>query len=304
MHSLVRSFKKVIVARPLALFVVAAVYALAHGCSLGRRKDRYVVSKGRREIHLALGHAVYIFDMVRQFEDCFVDVAPESIGGVEVVDFSTPKLHRIPWLGVDIFYNSLAEEKADVDAYMRRLAPGPGEVVLDLGAYCGATAYAFSRAVGEQGRVVAIEADPKNYSALAGNVERLGIGNVESIQAAVWSSSGSLSFAAEGSLGSAVVAVGPRETNAIEVDALTLDDICARAGLSQVNHVKMDIEGGEYEVLWSSRDFFARHRPDIMLELHNNSAGIVDYDGVGNYFLDLNYSMERDIGTLVYCRPI
>lgn len=303
MHGLIKSLKAAVVARPWALTWLAAAHAATRGCAVSRRADRYVVKKGRREIHLALGHGVYVFETASRFDRCFGAVQPERIGDVEVADFSTPKVHHVPWLGVDLLYSSLGEEEADIEAYLRRLAPRAGDVVLDIGAYCGATACAFSRAVGPGGRVIAVEADPLNHRALAANLERLGLVNVEPVHAAVWSASGTLRFAAEGALGSAAASVGPREAGTVEVAALTLGDLCERLGLSRVDHVKMDIEGAEYEVLPASRGFFERFRPKVVLEVHKTPAGLVDFAAVRRLFEGLGYTCERDIDNLVSCRP-
>ncbi len=303
MHGLIRAMKAAVVARPWALTWLAAAHAATRGCAVFRRADRYVVKKGRREIHLALGHGVYVFETAGRFDRCFGAVRPERIGDAEVADFSTPKVHHVPWLGVDLLYNSLGEEEADVEAYLRRLTPRSGDVVLDIGAYCGATACAFCRAVGREGRVIAVEADPLNHRALAANVERLGLANIEPVHAAVWSSSGMLRFTAEGALGSAAASVGPREAGTVEVAALTLDDLCERLDLRRVDHVKMDIEGAEYAVLASSRGFFERFRPKVVMELHRNPAGVIDFAAVKRFFEDLDYVVERDIDALVACRP-
>lgn len=303
MRGLIRRMKAAIVARPWALTGLAAIHAATRGCAIVRRADRYVVKKGRREIHLALRHGVYLFEAAGRFERCFGAVRPERIGDAEVADFSTPKVHHVPWLGADLLYTSLGEEKADVEAYLRRLAPAGGDVVLDIGAYCGATACAFSQAVGPGGRVIVVEADPMNYRALTANIERLGLANVEPVHAAVWRSSGTLGFAAEGALGSAATVVGPRDADSVEVAALSLDDLCERLDLRRVDHVKMDIEGAEYEVLPASRGFFERFRPKVVLEIHKTPGGIVDLPGVRRFFEDLGYVVERDIDNLVYGRP-
>lgn len=296
--------KNLIASQPAVLALAGAAYGMVYGCTVRRREDRYVVRKGQREIHLAPRHGIYLIDAIKRFERFHRSVAAERIGAADVVDFSVPKAHRIPWLGVDIFYTSLAEEEADHEAYMRRLALKPGDVIFDIGAYCGATTYLFSKAVGEEGRVVAIEADPENHRALVSNIQRLGLRNVEVVHAAVWSSSGTLSFAAEAAMGSAVVATGPRKAKAVDVPALTFADVLARVGLDRVDHVKMDIEGAEFEVLGPNRSFFERYRPNVMLEVHKNSEGVVGFDEIARFFTDLGYGVVRDIDDLVYCDPV
>lgn len=65
----------------------------------------------------------------------------------------------------------------------------PGDVVLDIGAHIGYYTVLAARSVGNEGRVIAFEPDPQNYSLLVKNVAKNGYRNVTAVQKAVsWNS--------------------------------------------------------------------------------------------------------------------
>ena len=288
------AIKSFLVRHPTLLAAGAAAYGIGRGCrtSFDDRLGVFRIRSGRREIRVARHHATYVRDVVREFDYYFRSVSPHDDGGWSVCDFSRPALHEVPSLGLQFEFASLPEGAETNAAYMQAFGIKAGDVILDLGAYCGLTSYLFARAAGESGRVVAIEADPLNFSCLESNLERLQVKNVAPVHAAVWREAGTLRFTPEGNMGSAVTSVGPRSEGAIEVPAMTLAQIARDAGLTRVDHVKMDIEGAEYEVLRSSEAFIARFRPDFVIEVHKDERGVIDTGAVGRFFEKAGYAVR------------
>src|SRR5436190_1128591 len=62
--------------------------------------------------------------------------------------------------------------------------PRAGDVIVDIGAGRGEDVFAFSRAVGLEGRVYAIEPHPVSFAALEKLYERNGLRNVTTINCA------------------------------------------------------------------------------------------------------------------------
>jgi hypothetical protein len=112
-----QSVKNAIVRRPSALLALAQANGRLKGCDVSERDGVVMVRRSGRQINIDAGHLVYVFDLIKHFDDCFIDVAADDVNGLSVIDFSRPKLHPVPWLGEEILYNSIAEEKKDVDAY-------------------------------------------------------------------------------------------------------------------------------------------------------------------------------------------
>ena len=124
--------------------------------------------------------------------------------GVEVVDYSCAKVHCLRPSGDQFRFTGLAEAEATTRVYVDWALLQPGQLVLDLGAYCGGSTVAFARAVGAAGHVFAMEPDPTNASALRENLMRHGTTNVTVREAGVWGSTTRLPFVAEANMGSAL----------------------------------------------------------------------------------------------------
>ena len=92
--------------------------------------------------------------------------------GVAVLDCRGARFHRLRPSGLSLRFTALPEPECTSETYLQHARLAPGDLVLDLGAYCGGTTLAFARAVGPGGHVVAFEPDPANAAALRENVAR------------------------------------------------------------------------------------------------------------------------------------
>ncbi|MHB2167007.1 FkbM family methyltransferase [Alsobacter sp. R-9] len=127
---------------------------------------------------------------------------------------------------------------------------GPGTSVLDIGAWVGPTVL-FAAASGAE-RVVAVEADPRALELLRGNLAanpRLA-GRVDVVAAAAAARPGSVRLGSArkrgDSMSSALLAGGE---DWWEVPAVTPAQLLDRVGPASRLVVKVDIEGGEYDLL-------------------------------------------------------
>jgi FkbM family methyltransferase len=154
----------------------------------------------------------------------------------------------------------------------------PGAVVYDIGAHLGTMALGAARLVGDLGRVVAFDGDPENIARLREHTARNGLGDrLRVVHAAVWSRTAGISFRRGATVRSqgGVEADGNRPVLAsgqiINVAAVRLDDFVA-AGETPPGLVKIDVEGGEYEVLLGGTKLFAKQRPLVIAEVHHQQA--------------------------------
>lgn len=120
--------------------------------------------------------------------------------------------------------------------------PKSGDVIVDVGAGVGEEALTFSRAVGERGRVICIEAHPRTYRCLKALAAYNHLENVVPIHQAV----------AGPSCPSVTIEDSPdylsnrvQAANGITVPATTMDAIRRQLRLDRVNFLKMNIEGAE-----------------------------------------------------------
>jgi FkbM family methyltransferase len=127
-----------------------------------------------------------------------------------------------------------------------------GDVVVDAGARIGTFAAKLSAALGREGRIIAIEPEPRNYACLRKNIEANRLDNVTAIQKMLWSHRQrldlylSLNAAAHSAYRDAFY--GPTGET-VGVEAEDLDGILEALGVDSVDFIKMDIEGSEIEAL-------------------------------------------------------
>ena len=85
------------------------------------------------------------------------------MGGVNIVDFSTPRWHWVT--GFELFpilFPSFVEPVVTTHQYIEFAELKKEAVVIDLGAYSGLTSILFDMAIPSGGQVIALEADSQN----------------------------------------------------------------------------------------------------------------------------------------------
>ena len=133
----------------------------------------------------------------------------------------------------------------------RYFRPRAGEVVVDVGAHVGKYAVVAARHVGEQGKVVAIEAHPDNFQALLHNLILNDLHNVTPLNVAAYSEDGK-TMRLFGHWDSAYTLKAWNET-AVRVETRTVDSLLREYGIDRADWVKIDVEGAELEVLAGMR---------------------------------------------------
>jgi FkbM family methyltransferase len=142
----------------------------------------------------------------------------------------------------------------------------PGMTVVDVGAHVGYFALLASRAVGPQGRVIALEPSPQNHRLLRANVARSRARrNVRVVNAAAWREDGTLSLRlSPTNTGDNRVYEHDEDGQEVQVTAVALDGLLARE--RRVDYVILDTQGAERPVLEGMRRTLRRDRPRIMAE--------------------------------------
>ena len=162
-------------------------------------------------------------------------------------------------------------------------------VALDCGANIGVHTIEWARHMHGWGRVHAFEAQERIYYALAGNIAINNCSNAHATWAAVGAKPGVLDvpkvdYNLPASYGSLELRQSPTnedigqtisydKSDTYEVPMITLDSV----KLSQVDFIKIDVEGMEIDVLRGAAKLLKKHRPMMLIEhIKSDSKALVD----------------------------
>ncbi len=136
--------------------------------------------------------------------------------------------------------------------------------ILDCGSNIGAASLFFKRAY-PGARITAYEADPALSAMTKRNLERNRAGDVEVVQAALWTSNGEVTFRAEGSDSGMIDGLaGMVDAKGVTVPSLRMRDVLER---DRIDMLKLDIEGAECAVLEDCEPVLDRVNA-IVMDLH------------------------------------
>ncbi len=153
---------------------------------------------------------------------------------------------------------------------------GPGDTVVEAGAFIGALTVPLARHLGPTGRLIAFEPQPDASQVLAANLALNGLSRVECRQAGLGATSGRWCVPARdgrvgGNLGDTrLLPAGAGHP----VRVVPLDDLA----LPRCHLIKADVQGMEADVLAGARQTIARHRPWLYLEndQHDRSPALLE----------------------------
>jgi FkbM family methyltransferase len=178
-----------------------------------------------------------------------VGTAPGAPVEIRVRGVSVPLACRPASTDAEVLWDTFG------GGYHRPPGPLPREAtILDLGANVGYTAVDFALRY-PRARIVAVELDEGNATVASLNLQPFGERCVV-VRAAVWSSDGEVAYGGDEAWGLHVLEdLGDAPTGS--APAIRVGTLIDRLSIDRVDYVKMDIEGGEAEVLadpeWMSR---------------------------------------------------
>jgi FkbM family methyltransferase len=146
------------------------------------------------------------------------------------------------------------------DYWLHVYKPCPGDVVVDIGAGRGEDVFAFSRAVGPQGRVFAVEPHPVSFQALEKFCSLNGLTNVTLRNNACLGQRERLQIETLPVWESNYVRTGAASATSFPVEGVPFDELCAEAGIDRIDFLKMNIEGAERQALPGCRKAIQRTR--------------------------------------------
>lgn len=205
------------------------------------------------------------------------------IGDVTIVGPNVPGA-RVP------VYEVFAEDEYAIDWFTQGLRDAP--VLVDVGAHIGCFSVAFASAR-PAARVHCYEPTPSTGSYLRRNVDGNGLAERVTVHhEAVSAASGTLVMAdnGTGSGHNGVLHLGEPGAAEIEVPSVGFDDVVRRAG-GEVDVLKMDAEGAEYDVVLRASPDVWRHVRRVVMEYHALPGH--DFDEIRDVFAVAGLELVR-----------
>jgi FkbM family methyltransferase len=182
----------------------------------------------------------------------------------------------------------------------------PGMHVLDIGANIGYYTMLSASLVAPAGSVTAIEPNPISAKLLEASRRANSFDNVTVLQVAAGRTLGLLVL--HGSYGNVMTSAAPGEAaalmNSTTVPSFRVDDLIPRN--KNIDFVKIDVEGAEYNALLGASELIKRCHPTIVSEFSPSTMpGISGVDGRGylRFLIEFGYKMSviEGGGTLRAC---
>lgn len=187
-----------------------------------------------------------------------------------------------------VFKRIFARDEYGLDG----LAPGRLDTVVDVGAHIGAFAL---RVAPLARRVICLEPDPANFELLRANTARLGHVTCVPRAVAAGRSTRDLHLGINGSRNSLRPADPGRSRGAIPVETAGLDDVFREHGVERCDLLKIDCEGGEYEIVYGAPPGLWSRIERIRMEYHPvpEAADRESGEGLARHFAGLGRRTDR-----------
>ena len=157
------------------------------------------------------------------------------------------------------------------DYWFHRYQPRAGDVIVDIGAGRGEDTLAFSRAVGDEGRVFALEAHPLSFAALEKFCALNGLANVTVLNLACVDAPCRLQIGTLPNWQSNAVRTGDPSAGSLTVDGVPFDWVWRQHEIGAIDFLKMNIEGAERLALPGCRRAL-EHTRQVCIAAHDFRA--------------------------------
>lgn len=202
------------------------------------------------------------------------------------------------WMQHQVYYFGYYNNERVHTEYFRRLLR-PGQVVIDCGANVGYYTLLAAQGVQPGGSVHSFEPVERTFDRLVHNVGLNEFENVVVNRQALTNANGvaTVWVAPPNNSGTSSLVAPLREFSAEErVPTERLDEYCRRAGIDSVDIVKIDVEGGEMEVLKGGESVLQRSQgAQVLIEVNREllDRGGTSPEEVGLFMAAMGFRPHR-----------
>lgn len=164
-------------------------------------------------------------------------------------------------------------------------------IIYDVGANCGYLSMIMAE-LSSDGKVFSFEPDQRNIKAIKQNISDNNIKNIRIISHPVNDRGGAVRFATYSSTLISHIAIGDQAPDAefIDMNAITLDQFVYDDGNPPPDLIKIDVEGGEVNVLLGSNRLLHEFTPDVIVEIRDFDN---EYKTVCEYMKNFGYKQKK-----------
>ncbi|MBA7490716.1 hypothetical protein ES702_01259 [subsurface metagenome] len=166
-----------------------------------------------------------------------------------------------------------------------------GDIVMDIGANVGT----FSIYCKDAKKIYAFEPVLENIKLLKGNLLKNSITNVEVIDKAVTSKKGFQKIYISGKNNAAHTLINSDVVETIRteiINTIPLEDFIKENKIKEINFLKLDCEGSEFEILYSLSEESFKKIDKISMEVHN-FTGKEDFNKLVDFLRKKGFEVER-----------
>jgi FkbM family methyltransferase len=178
------------------------------------------------------------------------------------------------------FFDYWGHDLGDVRYLWRVLRPGM--VFLDIGAHHGLYSLVAAKRLGADSTVVAFEPSQNEFRRLRLHLRLNGMRSVLAEPIALGATSCKQKFfqviSGDNTRGGLRPPASPDRVLETSVETASLDEYLARLALDRVDLVKLDVEGGELEVLQGASSVLAKFRPIFICEVLDATTQVWGYN--------------------------
>lgn len=194
--------------------------------------------------------------VVSQIQEKFLPEG-EFVADVKGIKY---QLNCKDWIQKHIYFDTF--ERREIKTALQYVS-AEGGVYFDVGSNVGFYALNFAKKCGRNGKVYAFEPDSKTYQKLRKNIELNDFnGIIESFDMAISEKSGKKIFHVisqkSSAWGTTIPEAREKAIESLSVKTVTLDEFVSEKGIKEIDFMKVDIEGGEFELMEGGKDTFKR----------------------------------------------
>lgn len=176
------------------------------------------------------------------------------------------RLYIDDWIQANMYFLGYYEQE-EIALLSQKLTPNG--VFIDIGANVGFYSLNLAKKISDQGKVIAFEPYSINYHRLQANIKLNQLHNIDAYPFAIGNSNKELNLYVEQNsknLGG-ISKIKASNSNEIQVEQKSLDNFILPLGLNQIDCIKIDIEGAEFEALQGMKQTLIQFKPCLLIEI-------------------------------------